>query len=59
MAKYEARVSCTIFIIMRADISEPNDEVAVTRFHKLVHSLGAELEEKRCPIGVDLLKLKI
>jgi hypothetical protein len=44
---------------MRADICDSNDEAAVARFRDALRRLGAQLDDKRWAMGVDLYRLKI
>jgi hypothetical protein len=44
---------------MRADICDPDDEVAVERFKAALKQLGAESSGRSWAIGVDMLELQI
>ena len=44
---------------MRADICDPNDEMAVARFREALRRLGAQFNDKTWAIGVNLYHLSI
>jgi hypothetical protein len=44
---------------MRADICNPDDEIAVERFKDVLKQLGATLNAKSWGLGVDVLHLQI